>query len=133
MGTVNRAAATSTLSPLDEARLKLRLEAQVKALASKDRELRGSLAADEVASSNSFMDAHEGSVAAEAKDEVVAMLHHERAELTAAQEALERMARGEYGVCTECGDAISLQRLEVVPDAPLCVNCQGEAEHRHPH
>ncbi len=133
MSSMNPTTSNNTLSPADVARLKARLEAQVKALASKDRELRGSLAADEVASRNDFMDAHEGSVAAEARDEVVAMLHHERAELTAAQEALERMARGEYGVCAECGDAISLQRLEVVPDAPLCVNCQGEAEHRHPH
>ncbi len=133
MSAMNPASSNKTLSPADVARLKARLEAQVKELASKDRELRGSLAADEVASSNSFMDAHEGSVAAEAKDEVVAMLHHERAELTAAQEALERMARGEYGVCAECGDAISLQRLEVVPDAPFCVNCQGESEHRHAH
>jgi DnaK suppressor protein len=133
MSAVNPAANKTELSPADMVRLKARLEAQVKALASKDRELRGSLAADEVASVNSFMDAHEGSVAAEANDEVVALLHHERAELTAAQQALERMARGDYGVCAECGEPIGLQRLEVVPDAPCCVNCQGEAERRHPH
>ncbi len=133
MSTANPNTGKTTLSFSDQARLKARLEAQIKTLAIKDRELRGSLAADEVASRNAFMEAHEGSVAVEASDEVVAQLHHERAELTAAQEALERMERGEYGVCIECGDPIGLQRLEVVPDAACCVTCQGEVEHRHPH
>lgn len=45
--------------------------------------------------------------------------------------ALERLERGEYGICEECGEAISPRRLEAIPWASLCVSCQelaGEQE-----
>ncbi len=37
--------------------------------------------------------------------------------------ALERIARGEYGVCVECGERVSDERLEAVPHTPRCRNC----------
>lgn len=39
-------------------------------------------------------------------------------------EALARMNDGSYGTCQECGDAISLKRLEALPWALFCVSCQ---------
>jgi RNA polymerase-binding transcription factor DksA len=36
------------------------------------------------------------------------------------------MARGEYGICTRCGEEISPERLEAVPEAPLCKTCAAE-------
>lgn len=42
--------------------------------------------------------------------------------------ALKSMDRGDYGVCRKCGKAIELERLEVKPDATLCVTCQQETE-----
>ena len=41
-------------------------------------------------------------------------------------EALERLAGGEYGVCDACGSEIPRRRLEIVPWAKYCVHCQDE-------
>lgn len=43
-------------------------------------------------------------------------------------EALARLAEGVYGVCAECGAEISERRLEAVPFAKLCVDCQAQQE-----
>lgn len=43
-------------------------------------------------------------------------------------EALTRLSEGTYGVCAECGVEISEKRLEAVPFAKLCVECQSRAE-----
>ena len=43
-------------------------------------------------------------------------------------EAMMRLAEGSYGVCAECGAEISERRLEAVPFAKLCVECQSQQE-----
>jgi DnaK suppressor protein len=43
-------------------------------------------------------------------------------------EALDRLAEGEYGLCAECGDEISEQRLAAMPFAVRCCECQGQVE-----
>ena len=55
-------------------------------------------------------------VASEAKERV--------AEIDA---ALGRVEAGTYGACDACGKAIAKARLEVVPEATLCVNCKTGA------
>src|SRR3954471_19470399 len=35
-----------------------------------------------------------------------------------------------FGVCDECGDEIAPKRLEVMPDALLCTECQGARDPR---
>lgn len=42
--------------------------------------------------------------------------------------ALKSIEAGTYGVCNKCSDEISLKRLEVRPESPLCIECQGEQE-----
>ena len=42
--------------------------------------------------------------------------------------ALERLDRGEYGVCEECGQLIAAKRLEAVPSAKLCIQCKSSRE-----
>jgi DnaK suppressor protein len=49
-------------------------------------------------------------------------------ELNAIQDALARLNRGEYGYCQRCGDEISPARLEAVPYATLCIECQTRVE-----
>lgn len=39
-------------------------------------------------------------------------------------EALQRMNDGSYGVCRHCGDEIPIERLEVLPSARYCMDCQ---------
>jgi DnaK suppressor protein len=43
-------------------------------------------------------------------------------------EALNRLRDGTYGMCAECGVEISEKRLQAVPFAKLCVECQSKAE-----
>ncbi len=38
--------------------------------------------------------------------------------------ALLRIARGNYGICVDCGEAIAEQRLKVNPTSCRCRNCQ---------
>lgn len=39
-------------------------------------------------------------------------------------EALYRIEKGEFGICTDCGEEISRERLEAVPHTQLCVECK---------
>lgn len=42
--------------------------------------------------------------------------------------ALKSMEKGDYGICQRCGKPIEPERLEVKPDATMCVTCQQEVE-----
>lgn len=46
----------------------------------------------------------------------------------AIDEALTRLHEGTYGICAECGIEISEKRLQAVPFAKLCVECQSREE-----
>jgi RNA polymerase-binding protein DksA len=48
--------------------------------------------------------------------------------LRSLDEALERMERGSYGKCEDCGELIGMKRLEAVPGARLCIKCKSESE-----
>jgi RNA polymerase-binding transcription factor DksA len=64
-----------------------------------------------------------------------ALRHAERErdidELRAIEAARERMARGSYGVCVDCGVEIPRDRLEVQPAAMRCLPCQERYERSH--
>jgi RNA polymerase-binding protein DksA len=40
------------------------------------------------------------------------------------EDALQRIERGEYGKCTDCGLLIERERLEAVPHAKQCIRCK---------
>ena len=44
-------------------------------------------------------------------------------EIASVRRALERIEDGSYGTCANCGDEISDKRLEVRPEAALCIDC----------
>ena len=52
----------------------------------------------------------------------------ESAELAAIENALQRMEQGQYGCCETCGQAIPMARLQALPYATLCIDCQRQAE-----
>ena len=39
------------------------------------------------------------------------------------EEAIEKIDRGQYGICLECEELISEERLTVIPFASHCVDC----------
>ena len=45
-------------------------------------------------------------------------------------DALERIKRNKYGVCKPAGRKITLERLEAIPWAQVCVDCKARAERR---
>ncbi|HNY89997.1 MAG TPA: TraR/DksA family transcriptional regulator [bacterium] len=42
--------------------------------------------------------------------------------------ALERIEKGEFGYCVQCGKEISFERLEAAPHARLCIECKSKEE-----
>jgi RNA polymerase-binding protein DksA len=42
--------------------------------------------------------------------------------------ALEKVERGTYGICDACGRPIKKARLQALPFATLCLDCQGRLE-----
>jgi DnaK suppressor protein len=45
--------------------------------------------------------------------------------------ALARMDEGTFGVCMHCEEDISIKRLNAVPWAPYCIQCQEIADRSH--
>ncbi len=37
--------------------------------------------------------------------------------------ALERIVKGDYGICVKCGKHIEVERLEILPWTPYCAEC----------
>ena len=46
------------------------------------------------------------------------------------REALQRLHRGDYGICEGCGGRIARPRLEALPEARLCIKCKEQEERR---
>lgn len=51
-----------------------------------------------------------------------------RGEINRIEDALRRISDGTYGVCAWCGRQIPDARLQLLPNATLCVSCQQDAE-----
>lgn len=64
------------------------------------------------------------------EDFEVAMLDRQSREAVQVDNALERLARGEYGICRGCGEFIGLGRLKALPFAQRCTGCQADVEER---
>lgn len=48
--------------------------------------------------------------------------------LALVNEALERIKGGRYGICVECHDSVQGKRLEAVPWARHCIECQAKQD-----
>ena len=42
--------------------------------------------------------------------------------------AIHRIEDGTYGICRECEEEIAPKRLQAIPWAQLCIQCQGAAD-----
>ncbi len=58
----------------------------------------------------------------------VSLLAGARAAYADVTAALLRMHDGTYGYCTDCGEPMPIERLEVLPQVARCAPCQLEAE-----
>lgn len=52
-------------------------------------------------------------------------------ELRAIERALARIRAGDYGLCATCGAELPFARLDAVPEAERCVECETALERKH--
>lgn len=62
------------------------------------------------------------------KNVMLAVSENESRQLVLINEALERLEDDEYGICQNCEKEVSPKRLEAVPWARYCLNCQELVE-----
>lgn len=58
------------------------------------------------------------------------LLENAQASLEQNERALDRIAKGTYGLCESCGQPIQKERLQFQPGATLCVPCKSRQERR---
>jgi DnaK suppressor protein len=73
-------------------------------------------------------DADEGDPDLVEHEKVMALVQGLERKLEAIEYALRQAQEGSYGVCERCGEPIDPARLEVVPEATLCVTCKSIVE-----
>ena len=98
-------------------------------------EIRETLAASEdqhyVNYAHQIGDAEDRALADLLQDENLAAIHRDIEEYRAVLAAQDRIARGTYGQCIDCGGDIAVERLEAYPTAARCIDCQANYERTH--
>lgn len=74
----------------------------------------------------SLFDNHPGDVASEVfeRSKDFCLREDSLHVVSAIDDALEKMEKGNYGRCDVCGKEISLERLEAIPYTTLCLDCK---------
>jgi DnaK suppressor protein len=122
-------ARTSKLSPADR-------DAIAERLATRQRELRAEIAGQMrtqddpglVGLRNRMEDTDDWAAADAMAHQDIALVSRDLAELAEVEAALQRLADGSYGQCTDCDADIPAARLIAYPTARRCVACQEAAE-----
>jgi DnaK suppressor protein len=73
-------------------------------------------------------DADEGDPDLAEREKVLALVKGLERKLESIEHALRQAHEGKYGICEGCGELIDPARLEVVPEATLCVKCKSVVE-----
>lgn len=90
--------------------------------------VRGSNVSSMETSADAIQDIADQATSAYTKEFLLSIGDAERRMLKQVDEALEKIKREKYGQCEGCGEAINERRLEALPFAKLCINCQEEEE-----
>lgn len=101
----------------DPAAAKASLEALLAELEARQARIVHDLSAPLAADSEEQAVEQENEVALEGQGVLLAR------EIASVQRALNRIADGSYGECVRCGAEIAPARLQVRPEAALCIDC----------
>lgn len=110
---------------------KKRLEYYKKKLETKREELQHMMALAEEegrAADDATQDIADRAANSYTKEFLFTQSNHERDILALVDEAMERIKSGEYGSCVNCQQEMQQKRLEAVPWARHCVECQEKQE-----
>jgi DnaK suppressor protein len=50
-----------------------------------------------------------------------------RTEIEMVKQAIDRIDRGQYGLCQVCGEPIGKERLKAIPYSTMCIKCASRA------
>ena len=75
--------------------------------------------------------ADEGDIDAYEREKTFALVQRLQRKLESVDHALRMAKKGTYGICETCGDRITPARLEILPEATLCLECQRQAERQY--
>ena len=101
------------------------IESQLSKFTKKDKSHRGNYRAD-------FPDI--GTQADESAQEIteyeqnISLEHSLEDELKLINKALRKIKEGKYGRCESCGEEIPFERLEIRPQAVMCISCKSKIE-----
>lgn len=65
---------------------------------------------------------------AEGHERVVATKRELEQRLREVEDALDKIQKGDFGKCKNCGKAISRERLDALPTAKYCLECENKFE-----
>ncbi len=111
------------MDPLDTARIRQTIEHRLEALRGEITDKLGD-AAMVTAGLDRNADAGDLSVADDTVTADFADARRDLDEYQAGRTALARLESGDYGTCTDCGQAIAPARLQAQPFAVRCIACQ---------
>lgn len=72
--------------------------------------------------------ADEADVDAYEREKIWALVQRLQYKLELVERALQAAEKGKYGICEGCGERIDPARLEILPEATLCLDCQRKYE-----
>ena len=58
----------------------------------------------------------------------LSLMEAEEGTLDLIEDAIDRVERGTYGTCVECGGSITKLRLNAIPYTPVCIKCAEAME-----
>jgi DnaK suppressor protein len=84
-------------------------------------EIEPASATDDDAAADAAADVYE-------RSKIISLIQNRETKVRSLESAIKAAEEGKYGICEVCGAAISPERLEIVPETTLCVNCASKRE-----
>jgi DnaK suppressor protein len=100
---------------------KTELQKQLERFATEDKTIKGNWQAKHKGAEDTDME--EKADEMEEYDNLLSLEHSLELRLKDVNVALEKITAGGYGACEKCGREIETERLEVCPEARLCMKC----------
>ena len=63
------------------------------------------------------------------RGKIISLIQNLQIKLHSIDHALKVAEAGRYGICEKCGQTIPAERLEIMPETTLCVQCASQLEH----
>lgn len=91
-------------------------------------EVQGAYAASRELGQDGVPDIGDMSANTYSRDMLLNLSETQRQKVRDIDAALDRLEKGEYGICARCEEEISPRRMEVRPFSRYCVECKTEVE-----